>query len=112
MFAFLIDRYMLERNVSVEKIINVTGLPREEVEKIIRNEINDVPLSVIYKIAKVLDIGIPKLYYSIEEIDILRQRLNWRIQEYGINDFEVKELVKIINIFQNIKIKNKNNTIT
>lgn len=108
MFAFLIDRYMLERNVSVEKIIDVTGLPREEVEKIIRNEINDVPLSVIYKIAKVLDISISKLYYSIDDLDKLRERLNWKVKNYNIDDYEVKELVRIINIFQDIKIKDNN----
>jgi len=114
MFAFIIEKYMLKKNISVEELSELTKIDKEYILKIVNNRVHDVNLSTIYKISKALNVEIEKLYYSVDDYERLREELNKIVGTFGIGDKRVKEISHILDLLQNVidGNRNKNNMIT
>jgi len=106
MFVFNIKKYMLEKNVSVEEIIKATRMSKQTIQDIIDNKTHDVSLSIIYKISKILNVKMEKLYHNIDEYEELREKLNKVVDVFGVNDRRAKELSEILDYMHNLKIRN------
>lgn len=112
MFAFIIEKYMLKKNISVEELARLTNIDKEYILKIVKNKVHDVNLSTIYKISKALNVEMEKLYYSMDDYERLREELNKIVGTFGVGDKRVKEISYILDILQNVIDRNKNNMIT
>lgn len=106
MFVFIIEKYMKERNISVNELAKLTNIREEDILKIVKNEVHDADLSTIYKISRVLSVEIEKLYYSIDDYERLKEELNKKVLVFGVGDKKVKEISYILDLLQNIKYRN------
>lgn len=106
MFAFIIEKYMLKKNISVEELSELINIDREYILKIVKNRVHDVNLSTIYKISKALNVEMEKLYYSMDDYERIREELNKIVGTFGVGDKRVKEISYILDILQNIKYRN------
>ena len=112
MFAFIIEKYMLKKNISVEELSELTNIDKEYIIKIVKNEINDTNLSTLQKIAKVLKVNVKDLFYSVDDYEDLRGEMEKVIKQVGIKDPRVPEFSHILDLLQNVIDRNKNNMIT
>jgi len=114
MFAFIIEKYMLKKNISVEELARLTNIDKEYILKIVKNKVHDVNLSTIYKISKALNVEMEELYYSIDDYERLKEELNKKVLVFGVGDRKVKEISYILDLLQNVidGNRNKNNMIT
>ncbi len=106
MFAFVIEKYMLKKNISVEELSELINIDREYILKIVKNRVHDVNLSTIYKISKALNVEMEKLYYSMDDYERIREELNKIVGTFGVGDKRVKEISYILDILHNVKMKN------
>lgn len=97
---------MEERNISVDEIVEYTKLDKEYILKIINNEVNNIDLNTLQKIAKVLKIDIRKLFYCVDEYEYLREKMEKIIKQLGLKDKRVYEIAYILDLLHNVKIKN------
>lgn len=110
MFAFIIEKYMKERNISVEEMAKLTKLDKEYILKLANNEINNTDLNTLQKIAKVLKVNTKELFYCTDEYETLREKMYEIIKKVGIKDKRINEISYILDLLHNVK--NKNNMIT
>lgn len=106
MFAFIIEKYMLEKNISIDKMVELTKLDKEYILKIINNEINNTDLNTLQKIAKVLNVNTKELFYCTDEYENLREKMYEIIEQIGIKDKRVNEISYILDLLHNVKMKN------
>lgn len=106
MFAFIIEKYMKERNISVEDMARLTKLDKEYILKLANNEINNTDLNTLQKIAKVLNVNTKELFYCTDEYENLREKMYEIIEQIGIKDKRVNEISYILDLLHNVKMKN------
>lgn len=106
MFAFIIEKYMLKKNISVEELSELTNMDKEYIIKLVNNEINNTDLNTLQKIAKVLNVNVKELFYCVDEYETLREKMHEIIKKIGIKDKRVNEISYILDLLHNVKMKN------
>lgn len=106
MHIFVIKMLRINKNITLYKLSKDTNLSRTYLRNLENNKTFNPTLRVLEKIANALDVNIKQLFYSLDEIDNLKEEMYKRIDLYGINSKEVMEVSQIIDLLINVKLKN------
>ncbi len=103
MFVFIIKELREERGITLKQLAKKIELSKRHLIKIERNEIHDIKLSTLYKIAHELGISITNLYYTMEDQEKLRNEMYMYIDKCGLNSKEAKKISEILDMLQNFR---------
>ena len=104
MYIFAIKPLRKSRNISLYELSNLTGVSRTYLRNLENNKSFNPTLFILDKIAEALNVTIKDLFYSLNELDILKEEMYRRIDKYGINSKEVLEVSQVIDLLINIKM--------
>lgn len=104
MIVFNIRNIRKSKKISLRKLSDMTGISRAYLYDLESNRRFNPTLFILQKIAEVLEVDIKDLFYSLNELDILKEEMYRRIDKYGINSKEVLEVSQVIDLLINIKM--------
>lgn len=105
MFVFVIKQKREEKNITLYRLVKLTGLSYSYLSELENNKVFNPSLATMYKIAHALDCKIDDLVYGELDINNLKEEMYRRIDEYGLRSKEVMEISQIIDLLINIKMK-------
>lgn len=105
MFVFKIKELRLKRNITIYRLSKITKLSHSYLSELENNKVFNPSLATMYKIAKCLNVSIEDLFYTIADIEELKQEMYKRIDKHGINSKEALEVSQLIDLLINIKMK-------
>lgn len=104
MIVFNIRNIRKSKKISLRKLSDMTGISRAYLYDLESNRRFNPTLFILQKIAEVLEVDIKDLFYSLNELDILKEEMYRRIDKYGIDSKEVLEVSQVIDLLINIKM--------
>lgn len=104
MFVFNIRNLRKNKKISLRKLSDMTGISRAYLYDLESNRRFNPTLFILQKIAEVLEVDIKDLFYSLNELDFLKEEMYHRIDVYGIDSKEVLEVSQVIDLLINIKM--------
>lgn len=105
MIVFNIKNIRKSKKISLKKLSNMTGISRGYLFDLENNRRFNPTMFILQKIAEVLEVNIKDLFYSLNDIDNLKEEMYRRIDVFGIGSDEVMEVSQIIDLLINIKFK-------
>ena len=105
MIVFNIRNVRKNRKISLRKLSDMTGISRAYLYDLENNRRFNPTLFILQKIAEELEVNIKDLFYSLNDIDNLKEEMYRRIDEYGIDSKEALEVSQVIDLLINIKMK-------
>ena len=105
MIVFNIRNIRKSKKISLRKLSDMTGISRAYLYDLESNRRFNPTLFILQKIAEVLEVDIKDLFYSLNELDNLKEEMYRKIDKYGINSKEVLEVSQVIDLLINIKMK-------
>lgn len=104
MIVFNIRNIRKSKKISLRKLSDMTGISRAYLYDLESNRRFNPTLFILQKIAEVLEVDIKDLFYSLNELDNLKEEMYRKIDKYGINSKEVLEVSQVIDLLINIKM--------
>lgn len=104
MFVFVIRNVRKKKNLSLYRLMKITGLSYSYLSELENNKVFNPTLATMYKIATALEVKVDDLFYSELDIDNLKEEMYRRIDEYGLDSKEVMEVSQVIDLLINIKM--------
>lgn len=105
MHVFVIKSIRKKRNLTLYELSKRTGISRTYLRNLENNKQFNPTLFILQKIAEELEVNIKELFYSLNDIDDLKEEMYRRIDEYGLDSKEVMEVSQVIDLLINIKMK-------
>lgn len=105
MQIFVIKMLRTSKNITLYKLSKDTNLSRTYLRNLENNKTFNPTLCTLEKIANALDVNIKQLFYSLDEIDNLKEEMYRRIDMYGLGSKEVMEISQVIDLLINVKFK-------
>lgn len=105
MFVFVIKNKRIEKNITLYRLVKITGLSYSYLSELENNKVFNPSLATMYKIAHALDCKIDDLVYGELDIENLKNELNRRIEKYGLRSKEALEISQVIDLLINIEMK-------
>ena len=105
MFVFVIRNVREKKNITLYRLMKITGLSYSYLSELENNKVFNPSLATMYKIANALKVKVDDLFYSELDIDTLKEEMYRRIDEYGLDSKEVMEVSQIIDLLINVKMK-------
>lgn len=104
MIVFNIRNIRKSKKISLRKLSDMTGISRAYLYDLESNRRFNPTLFILQKIAEVLEVNIKDLFYSLNELDNLKEEMYRKIDKYGRNSKEVLEVSQVIDLLINIKM--------
>ena len=105
MCVFNIKNIRKNKGISLRKLHEMTGISRAYLFDLENNKKFNPTMFILEKIAEELEVNIKDLFYSINDIDNLKEEMSNRINVYGLDSKEVMEVSQIIDLLINVKMK-------
>ncbi len=105
MFVFVIKNVRKSKNITLYRLVKITGLSYSYLSELENNKVYNPSLKTMYSIAKALNVKVDDLFYSELDIDSLKNEMYRRIDIYGIGSKEVMEISQVIDLLINVKLK-------
>ncbi len=105
MYVFNIKNIRKNKGISLRKLHEMTGISRAYLFDLENNKKFNPTMFILEKIAEELEVNIKDLFYSINDIDNLKEEMSNRINVYGLDSKEVMEVSQIIDLLINVKMK-------
>lgn len=105
MIVFNIKNIRKNKKISLKKLSNMTGISRGYLFDLENNRRFNPTMFILEKIAEELEVNIKDLFYSLNDIDNLKEEMYRRIDVFGIGSKEVMEVSQIIDLLINVKFK-------
>lgn len=105
MYVFAIKYIRKNKNMSLYELSKRTGISRTYLRNLENNKSLNPTLFILQKIAEELEVNIKDLFYSLNELNNLKEEMHNRIDKYGLDSKEVLEISQIIDLLINIKFK-------
>lgn len=105
MIVFNIRNIRKSKKISLRKLSDMSGISRAYLYDLESNRRFNPTMFILQKIAEVLEVDIKDLFYSLNELDILKEEMYQKIDKYGRNSKEVLEVSQVIDLLINIKMK-------
>lgn len=107
MIIFNIKNIRKEKDISLYKLEQLTHLSRAYISRLENNIKLNPSLNTLLRIAEALNVNIKDLFYTKLDIEELKKEMYKRIDEYGLNSFEVMEISQLIDLLVNIDMNDK-----
>ena len=107
MFVFVIKNVRKTKNITLYRLMKITGLSYSYLSELENNKVFNPTLATMHKIANALQVKIDDLFYTELDLDDLKQELNNRVEKYGLMAKETLEISQIIDLLINIKMQQK-----
>lgn len=104
MIVFNIRNIRKSKKISLRKLSDLSGISRAYLYDLESNRRFNPTLFILQKIAEVLEVDIKDLFYSLNELDILKEEMYRKIDKYGRNSKEVLEVSQVVDLLINIKM--------
>lgn len=104
MIVFNIRNIRKSKKISLRKLSDMSGISRAYLYDLESNRRFNPTLFILQKIAEVLEVNIKDLFYSLNELDNLKEEMYRKIDKYGRNSKEVLEVSQVIDLLINIKM--------
>lgn len=104
MIVFNIRNIRKSKKISLRKLSDMTGISRAYLYDLESNRRFNPTLFILQKIAEVLEVDIKDLFYSLNELDNLKEEMYRKIDKYGRNSKEVLEVSQVVDLLINIKM--------
>lgn len=105
MIVFNIKNIRKSKKISLRKLSDMTGISRAYLYDLENNRRFNPTIFILEKIAEELDVNIKDLFYSLDEIDNLKEEMYRRIDIFGIDSKEALEVSQVIDLLINVKFK-------
>lgn len=109
MIVFRIKELRKNKNITAYKLSKEIGVTRAYLSELENGKRVNPTMKVLTDIANILEVNIKDLFYTIADIEELKQEMYKRIDEYGINSKEALEVSQLIDLLINIKMKELDN---
>lgn len=107
MIVFNIRNIRKSKKISLRKLSDMTGISRAYLYDLESNRRFNPTLFILQKIAEVLEVDIKDLFYSLNELDNLKEEMYRKIDKYGRNSKEVLEVSQVVDLLINIKMNER-----
>ena len=104
MIVFNIRNIRKSKKISLRKLSDMSGISRAYLYDLESNRRFNPTMFILQKIAEVLEVDIKDLFYSLNELDILKEEMYQKIDKYGRNSKEVLEVSQVVDLLINIKM--------
>lgn len=108
MIVFRIKQIREKKIITAYKLAKEVGISRSYLSELENNKKMNVSLTVLFNIAKYLDVNVKTLFYSELDIEELRKEMHKCIDVYGLDSKEVLEISQLIDLLLNINGTIKN----
>ena len=105
MFIFVIKKIRNQKKVSMKELCEKTKLSRSYLIKLENNHLNTCSLETLKKISDAIEVNIKDLFYTVYDIEDLKEELNEIVDEYGLSSEEALEMSRLIDSLMNIMNK-------
>lgn len=105
MIIFRIKEVREKKNISQNKLSEISGVSRAYLYNIENNLKTNISLEILFKISKALNVNVKNLFYTTFDIEDLKQEMYKCIADTSINSKEVLEISQLIDLLVNIKMK-------
>ena len=105
MFVFIIKNVREAKNITLYRLMKLTGLSYSYLSELENNKVFNPSLKTMYTIANALNVKVDDLFYSKLDLEKLREEMHNRIEMFGIDSKEVLEISQIIDLLINVKMK-------
>lgn len=105
MFIFRIKEIRIKNKVSLKSLSKKTNISRAYLYDLENNRRANPSLKILAMISQALDVNVKDLFYTVYDIDELKQKMYVAIDEHGINSNEALEISQLIDLLINIKMK-------
>lgn len=107
MIVFNIRNIRKSKKISLRKLSDMSGISRAYLYDLESNRRFNPTLFILQKIAEVLEVNIKDLFYSLNELDNLKEEMYRKIDKYGRNSKEVLEVSQVVDLLINIKMNER-----
>ncbi len=105
MFVFIIKNVRESKNITLYRLMKLTGLSYSYLSELENNKVFNPSLKTMYTIANALNVKIDDLFYSELDLEKLREEMHNKIEIFGLDSKEVLEVSQIIDLLINVKMK-------
>lgn len=105
MFVFIIKNVRESKNITLYRLMKLTGLSYSYLSELENNKVFNPSLKTMHTIANALNVKIDDLFYSELDLEKLREEMYDRIDIFGLDSKEVLEISQIIDLLINVKMK-------
>lgn len=105
MFVFIIKNVREAKNITLYRLMKLTGLSYSYLSELENNKVFNPSLKTMYTIANALNVKVDDLFYSELDLEKLREEMHNRIEIFGLDSKEVLEVSQIIDLLINVKMK-------
>lgn len=109
MIVFVIKKIRLNKNISLRRLSLMTDISRTYLRNLENNRRVNPSIRILTDIAEALEVNIKDLFYTIADIDELREKMHNSIEENGIDSKETLEISHLIDLLINIKMNKELN---
>jgi len=105
---FVIREIRKQKGVSLVKLAQMTNICRAYISELEANKKTNPTFSVLYKIANALDVNVKDLFYTSDDMDYLKKKLDETIDEHGLHSLQVAQISKTIDTLITLELQEKN----
>ena len=108
MFVFVIKNIRLKQNMTIYKLSKITGINRAYLTQLENNQKFNPSLATMYSIANALNVKIDDLFYTLLDLEKLREEMHKKLDLYGLDSPEVLEISQTIDLLINVEFSKRN----
>lgn len=105
MIVFVIKQLREKKNISQYRLSKITNISRTYIRNLENNKMRNPSVNILLSISEALNVK--DLFYTIPDIENLREEMHKRIDKYGLDSKEAMEISQIIDLLVNLKLYQK-----
>lgn len=105
MFIFRIREIRVENHLSLETLSKSSSVNLGYLSQLERGEKQNPSMDLLYKIACALGVNIKDLFYTIDDINELKEQMYSSMKQNGISDEKTINISNLINLLVNLSKK-------
>lgn len=105
MFIFRIREIRAKKNISLENLSKKSSINLGYLSQLERGEKQNPSMNLLYKIACALGVNMKDLFYTIDDINELKEQMYLSMKQYGISDEKTINISNLVNLLVNLSKK-------
>ena len=105
MFIFRIREIRVKKHLSLKTLSKNSSVNLGYLSQLERGEKQNPSMDLLYKIAGALGVNIKDLFFTIDDIDYLKEEMYSSIKQNGISDEKTINISNLIDLLANLTTK-------